>query len=80
MLTYLEDNLLFILAIVIVVLFALALIAGGILFLCYKWRQEEVDEEAARRVVCLIKAKPDVCGAGLKKWPRVKRRPRPGMF
>jgi flagellar basal body-associated protein FliL len=64
MLTYLEDNLLFILAIVIVVLFALALIAGGILFLCYKWRQEEVDEEAARRVVCLIKAKPDV----VRRW------------
>jgi len=30
----------------------------------YKWRQEEVDEEAARRVVCLIKAKPDV----VRRW------------
>jgi len=62
MLTYLEDNLLFILAVAVVILFAL--IAGGILFLCYKWRQEEVDEEAARRVVCLIKAKPDV----VRRW------------
>ena len=62
MLTYLEDNLLFVLAVVIVILFAL--IAGGILFLCYKWRQEEIDEEAARRVVCLIKAKPDV----VRRW------------
>jgi len=32
MLTYLEDNLLFILAVAVVILFAL--IAGGILFLC----------------------------------------------
>jgi hypothetical protein len=62
MLTYLEDNLLFILAVAVVILFAL--IAGGILFLCYKWRQEEIDEEAARRVVCLIKAKPDV----VRRW------------
>jgi Na+-translocating ferredoxin:NAD+ oxidoreductase RnfG subunit len=62
MLTYLEDNLLFVLAVVVVILFAL--IAGGILFLCYKWRQEEIDEEAARRVVCLIKAKPDV----VRRW------------
>jgi len=52
MLTYLEDNLLFVLAVVIVILFAL--IAGGILFLCYKWRQEEIDEEAARRVVLSV--------------------------
>jgi len=62
MLTYLEDNLLFVLAVAVVILFAL--IAGGILFLCYKWRQEEIDEEAARRVVCLIKAKPDV----VRRW------------
>jgi hypothetical protein len=62
MLTYLEDNLLFALAVAVVILFAL--IAGGILFLCYKWRQEEIDEEAARRVVCLIKAKPDV----VRRW------------
>jgi hypothetical protein len=34
MLTYIEGNLLFILAMVIVILFAL--IAGGVLFLCYK--------------------------------------------
>jgi Na+-translocating ferredoxin:NAD+ oxidoreductase RnfG subunit len=65
MLTYLEDNLLFVLAVVVVILFAL--IAGGILFLCYKWRQEEIDEEAARRVVCLSRRSLMLCDAGLKK-------------
>ena len=55
-------DMLFILALVIVILFAL--IAGAVLFLCYKWRQEEVDEEAARRVVCFIRARPDL----VKKW------------
>jgi len=43
---------------------AVVLICGAVLFLCYKWRQEEVDEEAARRVVCLIKARPKL----VKKW------------
>jgi heme/copper-type cytochrome/quinol oxidase subunit 2 len=59
-------DMLFILALVIVILFAL--IAGAVLFLCYKWRREEVDEqveeEAARRMICFIRARPDL----VKKW------------
>jgi hypothetical protein len=55
-------DLLFILLCVLVILFGL--VAGGVLFLCYKWRQEEVDEEAARRLLCFIKAKPEL----VKRW------------